>query len=76
MLTEFLDDADLGGRLPGELGERLGLYLRFRHRFIHGYGFELSWETVKEPLALLSETVRQMVECWRKWLDGYDGGAA
>jgi len=74
VLADFLDDKDLGGRLPLDFGDRLGLYLRFRHRFIHGYGFELGWETVREPLALLPETVKILIECWGKWLDEIGGG--
>lgn len=39
ILTSFLDQEQLGGRLTSEISQRLGSYLRFRHRFIHGYGF-------------------------------------
>ncbi len=71
ILADFLDDGRLGGRLPEGFSQRLGLYLRFRHRFVHGYGFELKWEIVEEPLRLLSDTINRLTECWEEWLSGF-----
>lgn len=68
ILEDFLATPDLGGRLAPELGLRLKRYLRFRHRFIHGYAFEISWEMVSEPLSQLPETVEKLAEVWTAWL--------
>lgn len=73
ILAAFLDDKNLGGRLSSEAAERLGLYLRFRHRFVHGYGFELRWEIVEEPLALIPDTVKRLTEVWQGWLKKTSG---
>ena len=69
MLGQFLDAEELGGTLPEEFSLRLKKYLRFRHRFIHGYGYEVSWEIIEEPLHLLPETVEQLAQTWNRWLD-------
>ena len=68
LLRDFLEDPNLGARLSSESRERLELYLRFRHRFVHGYGFEVKWETVEEPLRLIPETVELIAEVWEHWL--------
>ena len=68
ILDEFLNEAELGGTLPEEFAFRLKKYLRFRHRFMHGYGFEVSWEIVDEPLRLIPETVEQLAQTWKRWL--------
>jgi hypothetical protein len=67
-LTQFLDNPEFGGRLPGQMEERLGNYLRFRHRFVHGYGYDLTWSMVEEPLALIPETVQELRTVWGNWL--------
>jgi hypothetical protein len=67
-LAEFLKDPKLGGRLKPEIAGRLQSYLRFRHRFIHGYGYEVTWEMVAEPLALIPETVEALAQVWLEWL--------
>ena len=69
ILDEFLSVDELGGTLPEEFSFRLKKYLRFRHRFMHGYGFEVNWEIVEEPLRLISETVEQLAKTWKRWLD-------
>jgi uncharacterized protein YutE (UPF0331/DUF86 family) len=58
----------LGDRISREVAERLKLYKDFRHRFVHGYGFEVSWELVEEPLTLLPDTVEELVRVWTSWL--------
>lgn len=68
LLNDFVETAGLGGSLSTELKERLWKYLRFRHRFVHGYGWQMRWELVEEPLRLLPETVRQISEVWDIWL--------
>jgi len=69
ILNEFLSLPELGGSLPEEMGERLKKYLSFRHRFFHGYGYEVSWDIVEEPLRLLPETVQIISNIWTSWLD-------
>lgn len=64
ILSAFLAETGLGGKLSAEMSERLKLYKDFRHRFVHGYGFEVSWELVAEPLALIPETVAELVRVW------------
>lgn len=68
ILEEFLAAASVGDSLSPEFADRLRKYLRFRHRFTHGYGYEVAWELVEEPLRLLPETVRVLDQCWRAWL--------
>ena len=65
-----LEDPDLGASLSDEVKHRLKKYLRFRHRFIHGYGHEVKWEIVDEPLRLLPETLHILSEIWLRWLRG------
>ena len=67
MLADFLAEEGLGGALPGDVAFRLKKYLRFRHRFVHGYGHQVSWEIVEEPLRLLPETVERLSWVWRQW---------
>lgn len=67
-LLAFLDDPVLGKRLPPGMDERLANYLRFRHRFFHGYGYDVSWEKVAEPLALIPDTVDELRRVWEQWL--------
>jgi hypothetical protein len=69
ILTDFLDEATLGGALSNAVVERLKKYLRFRHRFSHGYGYDVSWEIAEEPLRLLPETVELLSNIWQTWLD-------
>ena len=69
ILNQFLELAELGGTLSKGFSLRLKKYLRFRHRFVHGYGYEVSWEIVEEPLRLLPETVEQLARTWNHWLD-------
>jgi len=68
ILADFLQEPSLGGSLDGPLAERLKRYLRFRHRFSHGYGYEVNWEIVEEPLQLLPETVDVLTKMWREWV--------
>ena len=68
VLDEFLQEPDLGARLPAAVAHRLKLYLRFRHRFFHGYGHEVKWEIAEEPLRLLPETVAALADVWEHWL--------
>ena len=67
-LLAFLADPDLGGRFPPEMEARFGNFLRFRHRFVHGYGIEVRWEMVEEPLSLIPDTVLQLSRVWQEWL--------
>ena len=69
ILTDFLDEKALGGTLSDTVVERLKKYLRFRHRFSHGYGYDVSWEIAEEPLQLLPETVELLSRIWKSWLD-------
>jgi hypothetical protein len=68
MLSDFLRQSELGASLSPELAQRFKKYLRFRHRFSHGYGYEISWEIVEEPLDLLPSTIAVLDEVWRGWL--------
>lgn len=68
ILEGFLDAPDLGATLSEEVKHRLKKYLRFRHRFLHGYGHEVKWEIVDEPLRVLPETVMILREVWLRWL--------
>jgi hypothetical protein len=69
LLEGFLSDPQLGGRLPAEIQQRLKKYLRFRHRFLHGYGHEVRWEIIEEPLSLLPQTVSALQTVWNGWLE-------
>lgn len=69
VLDDFLRHPTLGAALSREAQERLKRYLKFRHRSVHGYGFEVSWEKVEEPLRLLPETVDLLSDIWTKWLE-------
>jgi hypothetical protein len=68
VLEGFLGAAGLGADLAPDVGDRLRKYLRFRHRFTHGYGYEVSWALVEEPLQLLPETMQILDELWRRWV--------
>jgi hypothetical protein len=68
LLAVFLADPQLGGQLPAEWPMRFKMYLRFRHRFLHGYGYEVNWEIVEEPLRWLPEAVSLLKQCWGRWL--------
>jgi hypothetical protein len=68
ILEAFIEAPDLGATLSNEVKHRLKKYLRFRHRFVHGYGHEVKWEIVDEPLRLLPETVVILREVWLRWL--------
>jgi uncharacterized protein YutE (UPF0331/DUF86 family) len=69
ILDAFLDEPNLGGGLSDEEKHRLRKYLRFRHRFVHGYGHEVRWEIVDEPLRLLPETVATLCRIWSCWIE-------
>ena len=71
-LLAFLADPELGGRLPPDLEGRLGNYLRFRHRFVHGYGVGVAWAAVEEPLSLNPDTVAHLCRVWEQWLAGQE----
>jgi hypothetical protein len=68
LLEDFLNVDGLGRALKPEIQARLKKYLAFRHRFIHGYGQELTWAMVEEPLRLLPETVRAISRVWESWM--------
>lgn len=70
LLNDFLQTENLGGQLSDDVKVRLKKYLRFRHRFSHGYGFEVSWEIAEEPLRLLPDTVAIIADVWRHWIKG------
>jgi len=69
LLDDFLVHPELGGKLSSDIQHRLKKYKNFRHRFVHGYGFEMEWEKMDEPLRLLPETVELLTSLWLKWLD-------
>jgi hypothetical protein len=69
ILGEFLAAPGLGDSIAPDLAARLKEYLRFRHRFIHGYGFTVSWEMVEGPLRELPETVDVLIAVWNSWLE-------
>lgn len=73
MLEDFLQQPELGGKLSADMQHRLKLYKSFRHRFMHGYGFEIKWEKVSEPLHLLPETIELLSTLWLGWLDTIPG---
>ena len=68
LLAGFLADPCLGGQLSAEWQLRFKMYLRFRHRFLHGYGYEVNWEIVEEPLRWLPEAVVLLCGLWTRWL--------
>jgi hypothetical protein len=68
IVEDFLQADGLGKQLSAEVSLRLKKYLRFRHRFVHGYGLELTWDMVEEPLRLLPQTVEVLTDIWAKWL--------
>lgn len=67
-LEEFFATNGLGAGLSSGLAERLKKYLGFRHRFVHGYGTQITWDMVEEPIRLLPETVGILAQVWRNWL--------
>jgi uncharacterized protein YutE (UPF0331/DUF86 family) len=69
VIHDFLSTPGLGLDLTPELALRLKKYMRFRHRFVHGYGFEVSWNLVEEPLRLLPDTVGVLAATWRAWVE-------
>jgi hypothetical protein len=76
LLSAFLSESGLGNQVSPEFAERLKLYKDFRHRFVHGYGFEVSWELIEEPLTLLPVTAEELVRVWAGWLNGPRGKSA
>ena len=71
LLAGFLADPLLGGQLSTEWQLRFKMYLRFRHRFLHGYGYEVNWEIVEEPLQRLPEAVALLEQLWAHWLNAH-----
>ncbi|NCC62209.1 MAG: hypothetical protein EOM12_15015 [Verrucomicrobiae bacterium] len=69
LLDDFLAEPQLGGALSDEMKYRLKKYKSFRHRFVHGYGFEIDWKRVEEPLKLLPDTVAVLTPVWLTWLE-------
>jgi hypothetical protein len=35
---------------------------------MHGYGHEINWEIIDEPLKLLPETVSLLADIWETWI--------
>ncbi|MFH0880295.1 MAG: hypothetical protein V2A34_11330 [Lentisphaerota bacterium] len=68
LLDAFLQEPFFHQWVSPEFADHLFQYLRFRHRFIHGYGHELKWEHLEEPLRLVANTVEQIEEIWNAWL--------
>lgn len=68
IMEAFIEEPEFGATLSNEVKHRLKKYLRFRHRFVHGYGHEVKWEIVDEPLRLLPQTVDILREVWLRWL--------
>jgi hypothetical protein len=69
VLAEFLQDPDLGGQLSTDEAFLLKQYFRCRHRFAHGYGHEVHWQIVSEPLRLLPQTAKRLAALWERWLE-------
>lgn len=69
VLDDFLAAPALGAELSPDVALRLKKYLRFRHRFVHGYAFEVSWAMVDEPLRALPDTVEAICSRWERWLE-------
>jgi uncharacterized protein YutE (UPF0331/DUF86 family) len=68
ILAELLADPTLGRGLSADFAVRLKKYLAFRHRFIHGYGQEVTWTMVEEPLRQIPDTVSTLTKVWTTWL--------
>jgi len=68
LLNSFLTDPAFGAAWTESQKALWMRYLRFRHRFIHGYGHELSWEIVQEPLEGLPAMAEGLAQAWEKWL--------
>ncbi len=68
ILADFLAEPCLGGGVSAALALRLKKYLAFRHRFIHGYGQEIVWGMVEEPLRGIPDTVTHLARVWTTWL--------
>lgn len=68
ILADFLAEPQLGGGLKPETARNLKKYLAFRHRFMHGYGYEVDWSMLEEPLRLLPSTVKTLISLWQAWL--------
>lgn len=68
ILSDFLAEPRLGGTLSADLAVRLKKYLAFRHRFTHGYGQEITWRMVEEPLRQIPDTVSKLTQVWTTWL--------
>lgn len=69
VLNDLISEPELGTILTEDEILTLKKYLRFRHRFIHGYGNEISWELVEEPLKLLPITITLVERIWNNWID-------
>jgi len=69
ILRAFLEAEDFRDLFDGDFALRLKKYLRFRHRFIHGYGHQVDWEIVDEPLRLLPDTINRLTNIWQHWLE-------
>lgn len=46
--------------ISSELGERLKVYLDFRHMFRNAYTFNLRWEKMKEPVMDAESTLKML----------------
>ncbi|OGJ90028.1 MAG: hypothetical protein A2268_12670 [Candidatus Raymondbacteria bacterium RifOxyA12_full_50_37] len=68
ILNDFFSTEGLGKALSEDIALRIKKYLRFRHRFIHGYGHKIQWELVEEPLRLIPDTVAILKKVWQEWL--------
>jgi len=69
ILADFLAEPLLGRQLAPDTARNLKKYLAFRHRFIHGYGHEVDWTMVEEPLRLLPDMVKILISVWQAWLE-------
>lgn len=67
MLNGFLEDPAFQSAWSESQKALLLRYLRFRHRFVHGYGHELSWEMVQEPLTDLPAIAEALAKAWEQW---------
>jgi hypothetical protein len=69
LLNGFLADPAFGYTWTESQKALWTRYLRFRHRFIHGYGHEMGWSMVREPLVELPAMAEALALVWENWVN-------
>ncbi len=69
LLTAFLADPVFNSAWTEPQKALWIRYLRFRHRFIHGYGHELGWDMVQEPFVGLPSMAESLAQAWENWVN-------